>query len=47
MTSYFRMADGADPPLGFFASKEFLDRFLQKVDDYENLLTATVSSAIA
>ena len=41
MTSYFRIGGLAlDPPLGFFDKvKKFLDRFPEKVDEYENLLT--------
>src|SRR4030088_855669 len=41
MTSYFRIGGLAlDPPLGFFEKvKKFLDRFSEKVDEYENLLT--------
>jgi NADH-quinone oxidoreductase subunit D len=41
MTSYFRIGGLAlDPPLGFFEKvKTFLDRFPEKVDEYENLLT--------
>ena len=41
MTSYFRIGGLAlDPPLGFFEKvKKFLDRFPEKVDEYENLLT--------
>src|SRR5260221_8221395 len=41
MTSYFRIGGLAlDPPLGFFEKvKKFLDRFPEKIDEYENLLT--------
>src|SRR5882724_8642599 len=41
MTSYFRIGGLAlDPPLDFFDKvKKFLDRFSEKVDEYENLLT--------
>ncbi len=41
MTSYFRIGGLAlDPPLGFFEKvKEFIDRFPEKIDEYENLLT--------
>src|SRR6202789_1425021 len=41
MTSYFRVGGLAlEPPLGFFERvREFADRFPEKVDEYENLLT--------
>jgi NADH-quinone oxidoreductase subunit D len=41
MTSYFRIGGLAlDPPLGFFEKvKQFIDRFPEKIDEYENLLT--------
>jgi len=41
MTSYFRIGGLAlEPPLGFFERvKAFADRFPEKVDEYENLLT--------
>ena len=41
MTSYFRIGGLAmDPPLGFFEKvKKFLDSFVEKIDEYENLLT--------
>jgi NADH-quinone oxidoreductase subunit D len=41
MTSYFRVGGLAlEPPLGFFEQvKKFIDRFPDKVDEYENLLT--------
>ena len=41
MTSYFRIGGLAlEPPLGFFDRvKAFADRFPEKVDEYENLLT--------
>jgi NADH-quinone oxidoreductase subunit D len=41
MTSYFRVGGLAlEPPLGFFDRvKKFADRFPEKVDEYENLLT--------
>src|SRR5258707_11547570 len=41
MTSYFRIGGLAlEPPLGFFEKvKKFLDRFPEKIDEYENLLT--------
>jgi NADH-quinone oxidoreductase subunit D len=41
MTSYFRIGGLAlEPPLGFFARvKKFVDRFPEKVDEYEDLLT--------
>jgi NADH-quinone oxidoreductase subunit D len=41
MTSYFRVGGIAlEPPLGFFERvREFVDRFSEKVDEYENLLT--------
>ena len=41
MTSYFRIGGLAlEPPLGFFERvKHFVDRFPEKVDEYENLLT--------
>jgi NADH-quinone oxidoreductase subunit D len=41
MTSYFRVGGIAlEPPLGFFERvREFADRFNEKVDEYENLLT--------
>jgi NADH-quinone oxidoreductase subunit D len=41
MTSYFRIGGLAlDPPLGFFEKvKKFIDRFPEKIDEYENLLT--------
>jgi NADH-quinone oxidoreductase subunit D len=41
MTSYFRVGGLAlEPPLGFFDKvKEFVDRFPERVDEYENLLT--------
>ncbi len=42
MTSYFRVGGLAlEPPLGFFERvKQFADRFPEKVDEYEGLLTA-------
>ena len=42
MTSYFRVGGLAlEPPLGFFARvKQFADRFPEKVDEYEGLLTS-------
>jgi NADH-quinone oxidoreductase subunit D len=41
MTSYFRIGGLAlEPPLGFFDRvKHFADRFPERVDEYENLLT--------
>jgi NADH-quinone oxidoreductase subunit D len=41
MTSYFRIGGLAlEPPLGFFERvKRFVDRFPEKVDEYETLLT--------
>src|ERR1041385_7521924 len=41
MTSYFRIGGlPLDPPLGFFEKvKDFLNRFPEKVDEYEDLLT--------
>jgi NADH-quinone oxidoreductase subunit D len=41
MTSYFRIGGLAlEPPLGFFERvREFVGRFPEKVDEYENLLT--------
>jgi NADH-quinone oxidoreductase subunit D len=41
MTSYFRVGGIAlEPPLGFFERvRKFVDRFPEKVDEYENLLT--------
>jgi NADH-quinone oxidoreductase subunit D len=41
MTSYFRVGGIAlEPPLGFFERvREFANRFSEKVDEYENLLT--------
>ena len=41
MTSYFRIGGLAlEPPLGFFERvKKFVDRFPDKVDEYEDLLT--------
>jgi NADH-quinone oxidoreductase subunit D len=41
MTSYFRIGGLAlDPPLGFFEKvKDFLNKFPEKIDEYENLLT--------
>jgi len=41
MTSYFRIGGLAlEPPLGFFDRvREFVGRFPEKVDEYENLLT--------
>ena len=41
MTSYFRVGGVAlEPPLGFFDRvREFVGRFPEKVDEYENLLT--------
>jgi NADH-quinone oxidoreductase subunit D len=41
MTSYFRVGGlSMEPPLGFFDRvKQFLDRFPDHVDEYENLLT--------
>jgi NADH-quinone oxidoreductase subunit D len=41
MTSYFRIGGIAlEPPLGFFERvREFVGRFPEKVDEYENLLT--------
>src|SRR5215472_2614019 len=41
MTSYFRIGGLAlEPPLGFFETvKKFVDRFPDKVDEYEDLLT--------
>ena len=41
MTSYFRVGGLAlEPPLGFFDRvRKFVDRFPDKVDEYENLLT--------
>jgi NADH-quinone oxidoreductase subunit D len=41
MTSYFRVGGLAlEPPLGFFEKvRDFADRFPEKVDEYENLLT--------
>jgi NADH-quinone oxidoreductase subunit D len=41
MTSYFRIGGLAlEPPLGFFPRvKHFVDRFPEKVDEYEDLLT--------
>ena len=41
MTSYFRVGGLAlEPPLGFFDKvKDFADRFPERVDEYENLLT--------
>ena len=41
MTSYFRVGGVAlEPPLGFFERvREFAERFPEKVDEYENLLT--------
>ncbi|HXZ28150.1 MAG TPA: NADH dehydrogenase (quinone) subunit D [Terriglobales bacterium] len=41
MTSYFRVGGLAlEPPLGFFERvKQFADRFPEKVDEYEDLLT--------
>ncbi|HKW26178.1 MAG TPA: NADH dehydrogenase (quinone) subunit D [Terriglobales bacterium] len=41
MTSYFRVGGLAlEPPLGFFERiKQFADRFPEKVDEYEGLLT--------
>ena len=41
MTSYFRVGGLAlEPPLGFFEkARDFTDRFPEKVDEYENLLT--------
>ncbi|MGA8619934.1 MAG: NADH dehydrogenase (quinone) subunit D [Candidatus Sulfotelmatobacter sp.] len=41
MTSYFRVGGLAlEPPLGFFERvREFVGRFPEKVDEYENLLT--------
>jgi NADH-quinone oxidoreductase subunit D len=41
MTSYFRVGGLAlAPPIGFFQkAKEFANRFPEKVDEYENLLT--------
>jgi NADH-quinone oxidoreductase subunit D len=41
MTSYFRVGGIAlEPPLGFFERvRKFVDRFSEKVDEYENLLT--------
>ncbi len=41
MTSYFRIGGLAlEPPLGFFPRvKKFVDRFPEKVDEYEDLLT--------
>jgi NADH-quinone oxidoreductase subunit D len=42
MTSYFRVGGLAlEPPLGFFERiKQFADRFPEKVDEYEGLLTS-------
>src|SRR5579864_9412574 len=42
MTSYFRVGGLAlEPPLGFFERvKQFVDRFPEKVDEYEGLLTS-------
>ena len=42
MTSYFRVGGLAlEPPLGFFDRvKHFVDRFPEKVDEYEGLLTS-------
>jgi NADH-quinone oxidoreductase subunit D len=42
MTSYFRVGGLAlEPPLGFFDRvKQFVDRFPEKVDEYEGLLTS-------
>jgi NADH-quinone oxidoreductase subunit D len=42
MTSYFRIGGLAlEPPLGFFDRvRKFVDRFPEKVDEYENLLTS-------
>ena len=42
MTSYFRVGGLAlEPPLGFFERvKHFVDRFPEKVDEYEGLLTS-------
>jgi len=41
MTSYFRIGGVAlEPPLGFFDRvREFTDRFPERIDEYENLLT--------
>ena len=41
MTSYFRVGGVAlEPPLGFFDRvREFTDRFPERIDEYENLLT--------
>ena len=41
MTSYFRVGGLAlEPPIGFFdKTRRFADRFPEKVDEYENLLT--------
>lgn len=41
MTSYFRIGGvSLEPPLGFFDRvKHFIDRFPERIDEYENLLT--------
>ena len=45
MTSYFRVGGLAlEVPLGFFDRvKQFIDAFPSHIDEYENLLTKTLS----